>query len=565
MKKTILILTCFIVVLAALFGLSLLRDCFLPKAETVPAVEEELPVDWDNDLDEAHATVIVLDGDTIRTQGLGAAVVGTTVTIRYPGTYIISGGLHDGQIVVDCDHDGTVYLELDSAQIHCYDGPGIFVMQAKDTVLVLPEGSQSYVSDGAAYATVYASDGSEDADQPDAAVYSRDDLHIEGSGTLNITGNYHDAIHCKDDLKLKGGVLNLTSVNDGAKGTESLTVEGGTVNILSGADGLQSTKGPIDVLGGELNIRSAGDGLAAMTSLTVSGGSIGVTAAEGYDHYEDIVVSDVSAKGLKADSLTISGGEIALNAADDALHAETSLLITGGLCRLYSGDDALSAASIDIQGGEVTVEESYEGLEGTAIAISGGSVKVRADNNGLASTLGVLDEGLTAADCSVTVTGGILDVTAPQALKTDGSFLMEDGAVFLHGLSLDDDAVEALSGGIVRGGMVLICGALNADEPLTVEAGFDHILYRLASPAAGGTAIEIQNEAGETCFSYTPEDSFGAFFVAYNGLVDGGSYQIAVGDETAVVNLAEETVLTETASSEMGASGAMGGMPFAGF
>ena len=555
MKKTILILLCFVAVLAALFGLSVLRDCFLPKAETPAVAEEELPVDWDNALDEAHATMIVLDGDSIRTQGLGAAVQGTTVTIRYPGTYILSGGLHDGQVIVDCEHDGTVYLELNSVQIHCYTGPGIFVKQAKDTVLVLPEGSQSYISDGDTYATVYAADGTEDPDQPDAAVFSRDDLHIEGSGILDIIGSYHDAIHCKDDLKFMGGVVNLTSVNDGAKGTESITVEGGTLNILSGADGLQSTKGPIEVTGGELNILSAGDGLAALTAVSVSGGCIGVTAAEGYDRYEDIVVTDTSAKGLKADNIVIAGGEVTLNTADDALHAESGLTVCGGHCLLYSGDDALSASSIHIQGGEVTVEESYEGIEGLQILLSGGAVKVHADNNGLASTLGILDEGLTAADCSVTVTGGTLEVTAPQALKTDGSFLLEDGAVFLHGQSLDDDAVEILSGGLMRGGMAVICGALNAAEPLTVEAGFDYVLHRLASPAAGGTAIEIKNEAGQTCFRYTPEDSFDAFFVAYNGLVDGGSYQIAVGDEIAVVELAEETAL---APAGMSASGPMG-------
>lgn len=559
MKKTILILLCFVAVLAALFGLSVLRDSFLPKAETPVVAEEELPVDWDNDLDEAHATMIVLDGDSIRSQGLGAAVQGSTVTIRYPGTYILSGGLHDGQVIVDCEHDGTVYLELNSVQIHCYTGPGIFVKQAKDTVLELPAGSQSYISDGETYATVYAADGTEDPDQPDAAVFSRDDLHIEGSGTLNITGSYHDAIHCKDDLKIKGGVLNLWSANDGAKGTESITVEGGTLNILSGADGLQSTKGPIELIGGSLNVVSAGDGLSALTAISQSGGTVNVTAAGGYEYYEDIVATDTSAKGLKAEEIILAGGELYLNTADDAIHAETGLTLRGGLCLLSSGDDALSAGgAIRIQGGDVTVAESYEGLEAMNIVLSGGNVRVKAENNGLAATMDVLETELAPMDFSVIVSGGTLNVTAEQALKTDGSFLLQDGAVFLHGLSPEDDALEAGLGSSVQGGMLLVTGTLGSDWSLALEGDFGALLHRLASPAAAGTPVEIQNAAGEICFRYTPADSFGAVCVAYNGLIYGESYQLSLGSETASVVLEETVAAAPAASAEMSASGPMG-------
>lgn len=562
MKKTLFVICCFALVLALLFGLSLLKERLMPEEETA-AVEENIAVDWANELDEAHAVSIVMDGDTISALGQGVAVVGSTVTIRYPGTYVLSGGLHDGQILVDCDHDGTVYLVLDSAQIHCYTGPAIFVKQAQETVLVLPEGSQSYVSDGSSYALVYASDGTEDPDQPDAAIFSRDNLRVEGSGTLTVTGYFRDAIHGKDDLVFSGGSLILCAVNDGAKGTESLTVEGGALTVYAQGDGLQSTKGPVEVLDGTVTIQCGGDGLAALTDLTVSGGSIAVTAAGGWQCYSDIVVADVSAKGLKADRLFLLGGQITLDTADDGLHAEQQLLMEAGRVTVASGDDGISAGSlIDIRGGELTVAESYEGLEALRIALSGGSVRVTAENNGLAATLDVLETERTAEDCAIVISGGALNVTAEQGVKTDGSFLVQEGAVFIQGLSAEDDAVEAGLGSTLQGGTLLICGILNSDVPMQEETSYSSILHRLASPAAAGTAVELRNEDGEVFFTYTPEGGYSAVYVACNALIAGESCQLVVGSETASVVLGEAE--TAAASAEMGASGAMGGMAFGG-
>lgn len=560
MKKTLLILLAFIVVLAVLFGLAQLKERLMPtESLTVEEYvqQQSLLSNWENDLDLASATRIVMDGDSISVSGQGAAVSGSDVTIAYPGTYILSGGLHDGQVIVNCDHDGTVYLVLDSVQIHCYDGPGIFVQQAKDTVLYLPEGSQSYVSDGTAYATVYAADGTVDEDQPAAAIYSRDDLHIDGTGTLNVTGSYNDAIHCKDDLQFEGGTVNLAAVSDGAKGTESLRLEGGTLNVQAGADGIQSTKGYIEVSAGSANIACGGDGAAALTELTVSGGTLNILTAEGYEHYGDIAISEISAKALKADEIRISGGTLTLDAADDGIHAETQLVVEGGLCTVYSGDDGLSAGgAIRILGGEVAVEQSYEGLEALNVAVSGGTVRVYADNNGLASTLGLLDEGLTALDCAVSVSGGILEVTAAQALKCDGTFTLSDGLVFLHGLSLEDEAMEAGLGSTVAGGTLLVTGTINAAEPVTMEAGFGSVLYRMASPVQGGTTLEVRDENGGLCFSYTPGNNYGAFLVAYNGILPGESYQLSAGGQSATV-VVEQAAAETAGSGDMTASGNM--------
>lgn len=548
MKKTILIILCFALVLALLLGLAMIKERFMPRQ--IPAAGEELSR-WDNALDELHATGIELGGDSIYIHGQGAAVQGTTVTIRYPGTYILSGALEDGQVVVDCDHDGKVYLELNSVRIHNGDGPAIFVRQAQDTVLYLPEGSESQLSDGPVYAQILTAEGIPEEDQPAAAVYSRDDLHIEGSGVLNVIGSCDAAVHCKDDLKFKGGTVNLSAPGDGAKGTESLAVEGGALNVSAGADGLQSTKGAVELSGGEIHVISGGDGIAALTELTVSGGSVGITAAQGFDHYGDISASGISAKGLKADSIVLLGGEIALNTADDGIHAGSSVLVEGGLSTLYSGDDGLSAGKeIRICGGEVNVAGSYEGMEAMNIFMDGGLVTVLADNNGLAATLGLLDEGLCAEDFAITVTDGVLSVSAPRAINTDGAFQVREGAVYLHGLSMEEETVAVGPGSVLSGGMTVIAGCLPEEEPIPAAAPCGSLYYRLAEPVPGGTAFEIADPAGENLFRYIPGSSYSSVFVCYKGLSEG-LYELRVGQEVATVAVSAPEEAAGPVSAEM--------------
>ena len=58
--------------------------------------------DEDSSWDVSTASQIVLSGDSIRVDGAGATVEGSTITIASAGTYVISGSLDDGQVVVDC-------------------------------------------------------------------------------------------------------------------------------------------------------------------------------------------------------------------------------------------------------------------------------------------------------------------------------------------------------------------------------------------------------------------------------------------------------------------------------
>ena len=117
----------------------------------------------------------------------------------------------------------------------------------------------------------------EDSEGSAAAIYSNDDLTINGSGSLTVTGNCNNAIQSKDDLIITGGTINITAANDGLKGKDSIAIKDGTITINANGDGFESTndtdegKGYIVIDGGTIDITAGLDGIQAQTNLSVTG------------------------------------------------------------------------------------------------------------------------------------------------------------------------------------------------------------------------------------------------------------------------------------------------------
>lgn len=157
--------------------------------------ESELFSDRDLNPDYSSPTAeIKLTGNSAEISGSGVTVSGSTVKITGEGIYHITGTLDDGQIIVDADKN-KVQLVLDNVSINCSNSSAIYMTSAKKTFITLADGSKNYISDGAEYTFA---DNTES--EPDAAVFSKDSLTINGNGELEVTGNYNDGIRSKDDI-----------------------------------------------------------------------------------------------------------------------------------------------------------------------------------------------------------------------------------------------------------------------------------------------------------------------------------------------------------------------------
>ena len=186
---------------------------------------------------EKKSTEITLSGSTA-TCDSSSVYIGEDgkISIQSAGTYLITGTLDDGMIYVDCVDAGVITLVLKDAHITNDDGACIHIKKAQDAVVTLYEGTTNTLTDGSSYKF----DNPED-NEPDAALYSKEDLTINGTGTLVVDANYSNGIVSKDGLKIESGVIQVDAVRHGIKGKDYLIINGGTITVNALRDGIKST------------------------------------------------------------------------------------------------------------------------------------------------------------------------------------------------------------------------------------------------------------------------------------------------------------------------------------
>jgi hypothetical protein len=310
--------------------------------------------DMDSAWDEAAATTIAL-GEPVSISGGGASVQGGVVTIATGGTYVVTGTLSDGQIVVDATKKDVVRLVLNGARITNQRGAAIYAPQCDKLIITLADGTQNAVTDGGG-AFVYADAA---AEEPNAALFCKDDLTINGTGALTVNAGFNNGIGTKDDLLIVGGSFAVSAENHGIRGNDSVAILGGGFSITAGGDGIHSN-GDITISGGDCAIASGDDGVHADQTVRISGGSVSVT-----ESYE----------GVEGANVDISGGAVTVHASDDGINAAGGADASGG----YGGDRFApsGAYGVAISGGTVTVYSGSDGIDSNGtLDITGGTVAI---------------------------------------------------------------------------------------------------------------------------------------------------------------------------------------------
>ena len=289
------------------------------------------------------------------------------LTITAAGVYVLSGS-YEGMILIEAGEEDKVQLVLDNAELTNGEGPAIYVKSA-DKVFVTTTDSENSLS----VSGTFTADGDTNTD---AVIFSKDDLVMNGTGTLNISSS-DNGVSSKDALKITGGTLNVTSSADALEANDGIYVADGTVTINSGKDGFHAgdsddtTIGDIYIAGGTIKVNAADDGIQGTTVVRIAGGTIDVAAAE----------------GIEGTDVEIDGGTITVEASDDGINASAksdacpvTLVINGGslTVSMAAGDtDALdSNGSLYINGGTVDINAQFAFDYVTDGAINGGTVTV---------------------------------------------------------------------------------------------------------------------------------------------------------------------------------------------
>ena len=295
----------------------------------------------------------------------------TTIDITEEGVYTISGTAENCTVRVEADENAKVQLVLDGVSITNDDLPAIYVVSADKVFITTTDSENTLTVSGQ-----FTSDGDTNTD---AVIYSKDDLVLNGTGTLNVTSYYGNGITSKDDMKITGGTYNVKSALDAFEANDSISVSDGTFDISTNKDGFHcendETEGTITISGGTFNINGKSDGIQACALLQIDGGTFDITASE----------------GLEATYVLINDGDINIYATDDGINAsantnayETAIEINGGYITVEVGQgdtDAIDAnGSIYVNGGTINVTAQMSSFDYDRTAeFNGGTIIINGE------------------------------------------------------------------------------------------------------------------------------------------------------------------------------------------
>ena len=344
--------------------------------------------------DASTAVRIALNGASASCDSDAVTVSGSVVTIRAAGTYLLSGSLDNGAVIVDAGKEDKVQIVLNNASIHSDTFAALYVRQADKAFVTLADGSVNELSNGGTFEAI-------DDNDVDGAVFSKDDLTLNGSGKLTVTSPAKHGVVCKDDLVVTGGVYEITAASHALSGKDSVSVAGGTFALAAGKDGIHSEnsddaeKGNIYITDGTFNIAASSDGVSASGILQIDGGTLNINASE----------------GLEGTYVRMNDGVIKIYASDDGINAARK--------------SSAYSPTVEINGGEVTVEVGLGDTDGI-------------DSNG-----------------ALIITGGTIDVTGNSAFDCDGAVTFTGGTVIINGQQVDTIPTQMFGrgGGRNMGGM----------------------------------------------------------------------------------------------------------------
>jgi hypothetical protein len=223
----------------------------------------------------------------------------------------------------------------------------------------------------------YVADGDTNLD---AVIFCKEDLVLNGTGSLEIISARGNGVTSKDDLKITGGSLLISSALDGLEANDSIRIADGELIIDSDKDALHSeydeddAVGFIYIAGGTLDISAADDGIHATSAVQIDGGTIDIAT---------------STEGIEGTLVQINDGVISLYAANDGVNAVD----------MSSAYDVV----IEVNGGDLQVEVGIGDTDGL-------------DSNG-----------------DIFINDGVVDIAADSPFDFDGGAQLNGGTVTVNG------------------------------------------------------------------------------------------------------------------------------------
>ena len=548
--------------------------------------------DHKTEYDTSKAVTIQLNGTTATASSDSVQINGSTVLIKEEATYVISGSLGDGMLIVDAPDTAKLQLVFNGVDITSQTSAALYILEADKVFITLADGTANALSNGGSFVAI-------DDNNIDAALFSKQDLTLNGSGSLTVTSTAGHGIVSKDDLVITGGTYVVNSASHGLDANDSVRIANATLTIDAGKDAIHcensddAAKGFVYISSGTVKAEAEGDGISASAYMQIAGGTIDLLVGGGSkngtkEHSDNFggfmgggpggmgdrpgqpgagnsqnttSEESTSMKGLKAASgLLISGGNIMVNSADDAIHSDASVILNGGTFTLASGDDAIHAEdTLTVTAGKIDISESYEGLEALHIDVRGGNIKLVASDDGLNAAGGVDQSGTEGgrdgmfggggpgggpggrpggggmsanSNGSIKISGGTLYVNASgDGIDANGTVEITGGHTTVVGPTIGDTAtLDYDVSATISGGTFIGTGASGMAQ--TFSSSAQGVIAVSVGNQPAGTKIILKDKNGTTVLEHTPELNFSVVILSSPELVKGEQYTITVGTQS---------------------------------
>lgn len=532
----------------------------------------------------------------------GATVLSNDVTtITTAGSYILTGAY--AGITVSVGNGETVQLFLNNATISGGAGIAISNTNKKSTLIITAcENTENEVASAA-----------DDVN----AIHVKGTLKINGTGTIkvsakkngikvskglsiadstiNLTAGNH-ALSARF-IETENAKINVLSAGKDALNaecddeTQEFTLDEGYVSLKSSkvfasvsGDGIQADTF-VYITGGSVDIETSATfvsyGAESMATYDLSEDDFRyIKSGDTYKKIDDVASKGAryamiqSTKGIKCGEIkyeidgteyavtknsnyfiVIDGARVKINSSDDAIHTNSgNVLIKGGTLDLTTLDDGIHADElVKIDGGEITVNGSYEGIEGAYVEIGGGTIYITASDDGINAASD--DESVNE---HIIISGGTITVDASgDGLDSNGTIYVSGGTLIVYGPTTGaDTGLDADGGILIDGGNVFVATTKEMLEIPASNSKSNVLVYGVNTVPAGSEIILTNADGGEMV-RITLKKQAQAIILSTPELATNGTYSL-YADE----NLLASFSVTETITAiGVRSNGRQGGNP----
>lgn len=498
--------------------------------------------------DEDTATAITLSDDASSCDSSSVTISNNTITITDEGTYLLTGSLSDGQVIVNAD-DKKVQLVLDSVNINCDTSAALYVKAANKVFVTLASDSENSLSNTSDFVAI-------DDNNIDAVIFSKDDLTLNGSGTLTVTAKYGHGIVSKDDLVITSGTYQITAAKHALSGKDSVRIADGVLTLDAGTDGIHSkntdndAKGFIYIANGDISITADSDGFDAEETLQVDGGNIEVAAGDdGLHAHGDLIITDgtinvtKSYEGLEGMTVTVEDGDISVVSSDDGINAagdgtseESSQ--SGTPPEKPDGSDSTEdrpepPSGFDKNDNSSANSNSDSNSDSKPADLPDGNGGPGGGNGGPG---GGMEE---ATDYNlIQISGGKIYINANgDGIDSNGNLTVTGGEIYVDGpTSGGDGALDCSGTALISGGTVIAVGSNGMAENFDSSSAQGSMITTVSDSMITGD-ITLTDSEGNTIVSYSPSKEYSSVAISCADLKEGETYTLVAGDTSTSVSL----------------------------